>query len=108
MNISSNHYIQLEYISKSKINTSIHRVIISIFNHRNLIDLSIFFVNDLNSLRISSSIEKISHINITFLNILIIHLENYEIDLDIIKIIIHDNQIEVYQVNLDIFNQLMK
>ena len=61
------------------------------FNHRNLINSSIFSANNLNSLRISSSIEKIPYINIIIFNILIIHLKDYEIDLDIVKIIIHDN-----------------
>ena len=61
------------------------------FNYQNLIDISIFSINNSNSLRISSLIEEISYINITFLNILIIYLENYKIDLDIIKIIIYDN-----------------
>ena len=73
-----------------------------------LTDSSILSINDSDSMRIPSSIEEISHINIALLNILIIHLEDYEIDLDAIKIIIHDNQIKVYQINLDIFNQLMK
>ena len=68
----------------------------------------ILFANNLNSLRISSLIEEISYINIAFLNILIIHLKDYEINLNAIKIIIHDNQIEVCQVNFDIFNQLIK
>ena len=107
-NMPSNHRIQFGCIFKRKVNASIHIVITSVFSHRNLIDSSIFFTNDSNSLRIPSSIGEISRINIAFLNILIIHLENYEIDLDAIKTIIHDNQIEVYQVNLDIFNQLMK
>ena len=108
MNISSKCHIQLKCISKSKLNVFIHKIIISIFSHRNLINSLIFSINDSNSLRVLSSIEEISHINIIFLNILITHFEDYKTDLDTIKIIIHDNQIEIYQINLDIFNQLMK
>ena len=108
VNIFSNYHNQSECISKGKANASIHTIITSMFSHRNLIDSLILSANDLNSLRISSSIEEISYINIIFLNILIIHLKDYEINLNAIKIIIHDNQIKTCQVNLNIFNQLMK
>ena len=103
-----NRRIQPGCISKSKANAPIHIVTAPAFSHRNLIDPSVLPANDLDSLRIPSPIGEISHINIALFNILIIHLEDYETDLDAIKTIIHDNQIEVCQANLDIFNQLMK
>ena len=106
--MSSKRRIQLGRIFKGKVIAPIHRVIAPAFSHWNLIDSLILPANDLDPLRIPSPIGEISHINIAFFNILITHLEDYEIDLDAIKIIIHNNQIETCQVNLDIFNQLME
>ena len=39
---------------------------------------------------------------------MIIHLEDYENEFDIIRIIIQDNQIESCQANIDIFIQLIE
>ena len=106
--MSSKRHIQPGCISKSKANAPIHRVTTPAFSHRNLIDPPVLPANDLDPLRIPSPVGEIPHINIALLNTLITHLEGYETGLDAVKTIIHDNQIEAHQANLDIFNQLME
>ena len=80
-----NRRIQPGRISKSKANAPIRRVTAPAFSHRNLIDLPILPANDLDPLRIPSSVEEIPHINIALLNILITRLEGYETGLDAVK-----------------------
>src|SRR5438046_6068853 len=105
----SKHHTQAGCISKGKANTTIHRVTTPVLHQSDLIGPLILPVNDLNSLRIPSltpqiprPVEEIPHINIAFLNILIIHLEDYETGLNAVKTIIHDNQIKAHQANLNI------
>jgi len=93
--MSFKHRVQVDYIFKSKINVIIQRLIIFIIHYQDFIDSSISFINNLNFIRISNSIEKISHIDIIHFNILINCLEDCKIDLDAVKIIIYKNQIEI-------------
>lgn len=58
--------------------------------------------------RTPDPIEEIPHIDITLLNTLITCLEDYKTGLDAVKIIIHDNQIEARQANLNKFNHSME
>ena len=108
MSVPSKCHIQPGCISKSKANAPIRRVTTPAFSHQNLIDPPVLPANDLDPLRIPSLVGEIPHINITLLNTLITHLEDYETGLNAVKTIIHDNQIKAHQANLDIFNQLME
>ena len=108
-------HTQASCISKGKANATIHRVTTPALHQPDLIGPLILTVNDPNPLRIPSPtpripslVKEIPRINITLLNTLITHLEDYETGLNAVKTTIHDNQIKAHQANLDIFNQLME